>query len=91
MKANEIIKEYKDVKDDYIWDPSIFNDDEERAGKLKFIINNKLTLVDKTIIVLYAECRSYRKLGAKMGLSHMTIRKEVLRIREQILKEYNKL
>ena len=88
---NKVVREYKDVKDEYAFNPSICTKDNEREWKLKYIINNKLSLVDKTIIILYCECQSYRKLGAKMGLSHMTIRKEVLRIKSIIINEYKKL
>ena len=49
------------------------------------IIDTKLSQVDKTIILLYCDCLSYRKLGKKMNLSHMTIRREVLRIKKLIL------
>jgi hypothetical protein len=46
--------------------------------------------VDKTLILLYTDCQSYRKLGHRLGLSHMTCRKEIMRIKSIILKEYNK-
>jgi hypothetical protein len=46
--------------------------------------------VDKTLILLYTDCQSYRKLGHRLGLSHMTCRKEVIRIKNIILKEYER-
>ena len=50
----------------------------------------RLPQVDRTLFVLYAECQSYRKLGKALGLSHMTARKEILRIRQTIVEEYAK-
>ena len=50
----------------------------------------KLPQVDRTLFILYADCQSYRKLGKALGLSHMTARKEILRIRQTILEEYAK-
>ena len=58
-------------------------------AKIKKIIDTKLSLVDKTIILLYVDCQSYRKLGEKMHLSHMTVRREIIRIKKIILEEYN--
>lgn len=86
----EIVKDFKEIKDDYAWHPDIFTKDDERVSKIKEIINTKLSLVDKTIILLYADCQSYRKLGKRLGVSHMTIRTECLRIKKIILQEYEK-
>lgn len=90
-KEQEIVKDYKTIKEDYKFNPDIFTQDDERVSKVKYILDNKLSQVDKTIILLYADCGSLRKLGRRMGLSHMTCRKEVIRIRQLILEEYAKL
>ena len=88
---NEVVKEYRAIKQDYAFDPDIMSKDDERVAKIKMIIDTKLSLVDKTIILLYVDCQSYRKLGEKMHLSHMSIRREVIRIKNIILKEYENL
>lgn len=89
---NEIVDRFKAIRQEYRYVPDIMTEDEnDRATKLKWIINTRLSTVDRTIILLYADCQSYRKLGAMLGLSHMTVRKECLRIREQILQEYEHL
>lgn len=85
---NEVVKEFRQIKEEYAWHPDVMNPDDPRVARLKEIIDTKLSQVDKTIILLYTDCLSYRKLGAKMHLSHMTIRREVLRIKEIILNEY---
>lgn len=86
----EIVRDYREIKEEYAWHLDIFTKDDERVAKVKEIINTKLSVIDKTIIVLYADCQSYRKLGKRLGVSHMTIRREVQRIKKIILDEYGK-
>ena len=85
----EIVRDYREIKEEYAWHPNIFTKDDERVGKVKEIINTKLSVIDKTIIILYADCQSYRKLGKRLGVSHMTIRREIQRIKKIILEELN--
>ena len=90
MKVNEIIRDFKEIKEDYKFSDDIMCNEDERIHRIKEIINNKLSIVDKTLILLYTDCHSYRKLGQRLGLSHMTCRKEIMRIKNIILKEYEK-
>lgn len=91
MKVNDIIRDYKEIKEDYKFTNDIMCDEDERIHRIKEIINTKLSIFDKTLILLYVDCLSYRKLGQRLGLSHMTCRKEVLRIKKIIMEEYEKL
>ena len=86
----EIVKDYREIKDDYVWRPDIMNNDDERVARVKEIINKSLSVVDKTIILLYVDCQSYRKLGKRLGVSHMTVRRECQRIKKIILEEYER-
>ena len=88
MKTDEVIAEFRKIKQEYSYNPDIMNEEDERLTRIKKIIDNKLSLADKTIILLYVDCQSYRKLGARLGVSHMTLRREVMRIKKIILKEY---
>lgn len=88
MKTDEVIAEFRKIKQDYTYNPDIMNEEDERLTRVKKIIDQKLSLADKTIILLYVDCQSYRKLGARLGVSHMTLRREVQRIKNIILKEY---
>lgn len=88
MKTNEVVAEFRKIKEEYSFNPDIMNEDDPRVSRVKEIIDTKLSLADKTIIILYVDCQSYRKLGARLGVSHMTIRREVQRIKNIILKEY---
>ena len=91
MKTREIIRDYKEIKEDYKFSADIMCSEDERVHRIKEIINNKLSIVDKTLILLYVDCQSYRKLVARLGLSHMTCRKEIIRIKNIILKEYERI
>ena len=84
----EVVSEFRKIRQDYTYNPDIMNEEDERLTRVKKIIDTKLSLADKTIILLYVDCQSYRKLGARLGVSHMTIRREVQRIKNIILKEY---
>ena len=88
MKTKEIIRDYREIKEDYKFSADIMSMEDERVHRIKEIINTKLSLVDKTLILLYTDCQSYRKLGKRLGLSHMTCRKEIIRIKKIILQEY---
>lgn len=84
----EVVSEFRKIRQDYTYNPDIMNEEDERLTRIKKIIDTKLSLADKTIILLYVDCQSYRKLGARLGVSHMTLRREVQRIKNIILKEY---
>lgn len=89
-EENELVKEFRAIRAEYAYNPSVMSLDDERVARLKEIIDTKLSQVDRTLILLYVDCQSYRKLGAKMHLSHMTCRREILRIERIILTEMNK-
>lgn len=91
MDEKEIVKDYKTIREDYTFNPDIFNDEPERIARVKYIINCRLNQVDRTLIILYADCQSYRKLGKRLGLSHTTIRCEIMRIKAEILRIYKEL
>lgn len=87
----KIARSYVDIRKDYTYDGSVFTQDPERVARLKWIIENRLTQVDQTLIILYADCGSLRDLGKRLGLSHTLVGKEIRRIRALILEEYAKL
>lgn len=84
MRIEPIVRTFRQIQRDYAYDGSVFNDDTPQVRRAKWVVENCLTPADRTIIILYAELGSYRKLGARLGLSHTTVRKEVLRIRKII-------
>lgn len=91
MKTDELAKSFRDIKADYAWNPDIMSEEDERTARIKEIIDTRLSLADRTIILLYIDCQSYRKLGRRLGVSHMTIRRDCQRIRRIILDEYERM
>lgn len=87
-KENAVVAEYRIIRAEYAFDPDVMCRDDERVRRVKEIVDTRLSAVDKTIILLYADCQSLRKLAKKMGVSHTTIRKDVNRIKDIIRKEY---
>lgn len=85
-KASERLKA---IRPDQAWDPSIFTDEDPRVDAVRCIIDKRLSLADRTIILLYIDEPNYHELGRLLGFSHMTARQEVLRIKRRILDIYN--
>lgn len=90
MKENEAVAEFRKIKADYAWNPDCMSEEDPKVARIKEIISTKLSLADKTIILLYVDCQSYRKLGKRLGVSHMTVHKDVKRIKKIILEEYER-
>jgi len=87
----QTVREFRDIREDYQYDDSIFNEDPDRVALVKYIVNNRLNLVDRTLIILYADCQNYRELGKRLGVSHTTVFKEIRRIRRDIMRQYEEL
>ena len=90
-KPENAFRDFKDIEADYKFDPSIFTEDADRVAAIKYIIDKRLNRVDKTLILIYADCLSFRKMGQRLVFSHTTMRNEVKRIKGVILSEYAKL
>ena len=86
---NEVVKEFRAIKEMYAYNPDIMCLDDDRVRKLKYIIDKRLDAVDRTIILLY--CQSLREVAKKVGVSHATIRTWVNKIRAKIIKEYEQM
>lgn len=91
MAEKDAARDYKEIRQDYAFDPDIMNDEPERVARVKYIVNNRLNQVDRTLIILYADCQSYRKLGKRLGLSHTTVAQEINRIKADIRRIYDEL
>lgn len=89
--SKKIVRKYKDIRLDYIFDSDIMNDEPETVAAFKEIISKKLSQADQIIFLLYTDCGSYRELGKQLQVSHMTARRDVLRIRAILLEEYAKM
>lgn len=79
---------YKATKAEYAYDGSIFAEDSPRVARTKWIIENRLDDAEKIIIRLYCELQSMAKVAKLLGIGRSTAAKEIKRLREKILKEY---
>lgn len=59
--------------------------------QMAYIVGQRLDIVDRTIILLYADCASLRTLSKMLGLSLPTVSKEVRRIKQEILRIYDEM
>lgn len=85
---DDVVRAYKDIRKDYELDKTIFNDEPDKVRRVKEIVMTKLDPVDRTIILLYADCGSLRTLGKRLGISHASVKPIIDRIQERILSEY---
>lgn len=80
-----IVREFRDIRRDYDFDPSIFNDEDEKIRRVKQVIMTEIDPVDRVLFLMYTDCVSLRKLGAHFGVSHTTLAKEIRRIKQEII------
>lgn len=80
-----IVREFRDIRRDYNFDPSIFNDEDEKIRRVKQVIMTEIDPVDRVLFLMYTDCGSLRKLGAHFGVSHTTLAKEIRRIKQEII------
>lgn len=78
--------DFKKVFEDYQPNDDIFNDDDEKIDRLKRVIFDKLSEVDRRVIILYAELQSQRAVAKKLGVSASTVNILINRIRKDILR-----
>lgn len=72
-----------DLLNEYEIDYDMFTNTDDRLLSIypKWLELNK---ADKTVIILYAEYRSYREVGRILGISHTTIQRFIKQIRERL-------
>ena len=76
----------KRILEEYLPDDDLFSSEDARMNALKHIIYEKLSEIDKRVILLYAELGSQREVGRKLGVSASTVNILIKRIRNEILK-----
>lgn len=80
---------YKTTKADYAYDGGIFAEDSPKVARVKWIIENRLDDAEKIIIRLYCELQSMAKVAKLLGIGRSTAAKEIKRLREKVIYEYN--
>ena len=73
--AEAVVREYNRIKRDYLYRDDIFDADDELVRAIKYILTTRLSIVDKTFLIIYAECGAYRKMGEILHISHSSCAK----------------
>lgn len=73
------------------FDGGVFSDDPERVARLKWVVCNRLTDAERTVLFLYLHFGSCRKLAARLGVSPQTACRRVRRVREKVAREYTRI
>ena len=76
MDSN-IVRDYKEVRKDFTIQDPLFSGEPDKVRRVKEIVLERLDQVDQTLILMYADCGSYRALGTRLGLSHMSVTKVI--------------
>ena len=85
---NDVLRDYKEIRKDFEIDDSIFNAEPDKVRRIKEIVLNRLDQVERTLILLYADCGSLRDLGQRLGMSYGSVKRVLDPIKEKILTEY---
>ena len=85
---NDVLRDYKEIRKDFEIDDSIFNAEPAKVRRIKEIVLNRLDQVERTLILLYADCGSLRDLGKRLGMSYGSVKRVLDPIKEKILTEY---
>lgn len=80
----QITDSYTVVRNDLLHDSGIFSEEQERTRLLRSYIKQALTQAEQTIILLYAECGSSRKVAAILNIPRTTMQREITRIKNKI-------
>lgn len=78
--------EWKYYPEDFAYNDNIWDGDSEKIRKIKWVIENKLSVGEREIFLLYAHNNSnYHELGRLLGCSSTTARNKIIQIREKII------
>lgn len=76
-------------EEDFKFNDDIWDSDDERIRKIKWIIDNKLSIGEKEIFLLYTHNNSnYHKTSKILGCSVTTARNRIIQIRKKIINYY---
>ena len=78
-----------EIEAEYQPDNSIFNTDEKQIHQIKTIIFNDLDIVERRIILLYADKKSMREVGKQLGISTSKTHQIITQIRNKIKQHLN--
>lgn len=81
----DIATRYRAIRTDYVDACRVDGTEDDAQLRLKTRLG-ALSEVERTILFLYADCGSYRKLGQLFGVSRTTMAEQVNRIKQKLTK-----
>ena len=76
---------WKPYKEDFAYNDNIWDEDSEKIRKIKWIIDNKLSIGEKEIFLLYTHNNAnYHKTAKILNCSVTTARNKIMIIRAKI-------
>lgn len=85
MDAKEAAEVCRDMAEECALHDDVMDDDEPRVRRMKWAMAHLLTEGERRVLYLYAETMSLRKVARVLGVSHMTIKSDLRRIRIRIV------
>lgn len=76
------------IVEEYMPNNDPFNEDTDQVHLLKTIISNDLSDVEKRLILLYTEYRSFRKVAKLLNISNSTVYNYISTIKKKIQSKY---
>lgn len=87
MTCEELKSIFPTAAKDYAFAGDIFSEDSPKVARLKWILSNRLSRAERTILILYAEADNCRLVGEALSVSESYARKRVNAIREKVKRE----
>ena len=88
-EPRDIVRDFRDIAPDYAPDPdALFSEEDVRVRRVKEIVANRLEPWERTVILLYADCASLRKIGRRLGISQSSAQRIVREIRVKVAAIY---
>lgn len=88
LSTEDAVKMFRIANPEYKFHADVFDTDEPRVRKTKWILENRLSEIDRTIFILYLECGNVRDLGSLLNVSKTYASETVKKIEQKIRNEY---
>lgn len=86
MEREKLLEDFKRIKDEYAPKSKgdIFFEGDSLPEELKRIVYERLDIVERTFILLYAEYGTFTAIARILGVTHPSVSKEIHRIQAKV-------
>lgn len=78
---------FKEIMSEYSPDTDIFREDSEFMDRLKHIIFEDLSEIERRVLIIYSETASMAKTGKILHVSPSAVHKRITQIRKKIIEK----